>query len=89
MDKITAQEARKLAGPTAQDYVNEVYPLIRAAATAHKRSLNLTDDFWVNGGYSSSDPWKEAKKILESDGFIVRFFYEERQFVNMFTIVEW
>ncbi len=31
MTKITASEARKLAGPTVQERVDEVYPLIREA----------------------------------------------------------
>lgn len=68
MDKITAQEARILAGPTAQDKVNEVYPLIRAAATEHKHSVNLTDNFWVHGGYSESDTWKQLRRFLKPMG---------------------
>ena len=89
MTKITAQEARELAGPTVQEYVDEVYPKIREAATAKKREVLLRDSFWANGGYSKSAEWKQACMILEGEGYIVTFFYAEYQFVDMGTKVEW
>ena len=88
MSKITAQEARELAGPTVQERVNEVYPLIRAAAKEKKRRIVL-HDWWAHQGYSDTKEYKQACKMLESDGYKVTFFYEERQFVDMYTIVEW
>ena len=87
--EITAQEARDLAGPTVQERVEDVYLLIRKAAQAKKRSIQLHDNFWVHGGYKPTEEWKEAVKILEGKGFVVKFFYEERQFVDMYTIVSW
>jgi hypothetical protein len=33
--------------------------------------------------------YKQACQILEGDGYTVKFFYEERQFVAMYTTVEW
>lgn len=87
--KITAEEARKLAGPTVQEFVDEVYPMIREAATMKNREVKLQGDFWVYGGYKGTKEWLEAKSILEKDGFTVKFFYEERQFVDMYTIVKW
>ena len=88
MTKITAQEARNLAGPTAQERVNEVYPKIREAAEKGKRYVNL-HDWWANAGYSKTNEYKQACMILEGDGYKVSFFYEERQFVDMYTVVEW
>ena len=88
MIKITAAEARKLAGPTVQERVDEVYPLIREAAEKGKREIAL-HDWWANEGYSGTADYKQACMILEGDGYKVRFFYEECQFVNMYTIVEW
>ena len=88
MTRITAQEARTLAGPTVQERVDEVYPKIREAAEKGKRYVNL-HDWWANEGYSDTADYKLACMILEGDGYKVRFFYEERQFVNMYTIVEW
>lgn len=86
---ITANEARGLAGPTVQERVDMLEDQIRKAAENKKRSIALHDDFWVNGGYSQTNDYKQAVKILEGLGFKVRFFYEERQFVDMYTIVEW
>jgi hypothetical protein len=86
--RITAAEARKLAGPTVQERVDEVYVKIREAATEGKRWINL-HDWWADEGFRGSVEYKQACKILEGDGFKVDFFYEERQFVAMYTTVEW
>lgn len=88
MTRITAAEARNLAGPTVQERVDEVYPKIREAAEKGKRYVNL-HDFWAHEGYSKTDAYKQACMILEGDGYKVSFFYEERQFVDMYTVVEW
>ena len=88
MTKITAEEARKLAGPTVQERVDEVYPQIREAAEKGKRSIAL-HSWWANEGYSGTVEYKLACKILEDDGYKVKLFYEERQFVDMYTVVEW
>jgi|APFre7841882654_1041346.scaffolds.fasta_scaffold22016_4 hypothetical protein len=86
---IAASEARELSGPTPQERVDMIEPLIREAATAKKRKVVLHDSFWVNEGYKGTSDYKNACKILEGLGYKVEFFYEERQFVNMYTIVEW
>ena len=88
MTRITAQEARKLAGPTVQERVDEVYPLIREAAEKGGRTIHL-HDWWANEGYKDTVEYKQACMILEGDVYKVKFFYEERQFVDMYTIVEW
>ena len=87
--RITAKEARALAGPSVQDHVDAVYPKIRAAAEKKKRSVSLHDHFWVHEGYSRTENYKEAVALLENDGFNVAFFCEERQCVDMYTVVRW
>ena len=89
MTQITAAEARRLAGPSVEDRVNEVFDLIRERATAGYHVLNLKDDFWTREAYSQTEAYKAAVKQLTSAGFAVRFFYEEHQFVDMYTVVEW
>lgn len=86
---ITANEARGLAGPTPQERVEMLDDIIRKAAAAKQRSVALHDQFWVHEGYSQTADYKEACEILKKQGFTVKFFYEERQFVDMYTIVEW
>lgn len=91
---ITAAESRMLAGPTPQERVDMLEDTIRKAAKAKRRSTTLHGDFWSHEGYSGTQDYKEACKILEDLGYKVRFFYEERQFVTkscgyMYTIVEW
>jgi hypothetical protein len=87
--KITAAEARELAGPTVPERVETVYGLIRAAAEAKRRSVDLHGEFWANQGYSATSEWQEACRLLEADGYTVGFVYEERQFVSMYTEVKW
>jgi len=88
--KITAAEARELAGPTPQERVELIYQMIREAACAGKRKLPLHDDFWVREGYSNTEAYKKAKAILESDGYKVSFYYNAGSIaVDMYTVVEW
>lgn len=90
---ITAQEARELAGPTFEKQVQEqldfAFEHIKRAAENKKRKTVLNSAFWTHGGYYGSDAYKAAVKQLEELGFEVEFFYEELQFVNMYTVVEW
>lgn len=88
---INAAKARELAGPTVDETLEEVGKLIEEAAKNGQRLLRLYDpsDLWVNGGYDKSPNWKEAKTKLEALGYTVEFFYELRQFVNMYTIIKW
>lgn len=87
--KITAKEAKELAGPTIEEYVDEVFDKIRTAATTKKREIRLKNEFWVEGGYGRTQDWVKACKLLTDEGFEVEFFYEELQFVNMYTVVKW
>ena len=89
MTRITAKEARELAGPSVQDRVRAAYELIRAAAEKKQHEVHLKSEFWTRGGYRKDKEYLEAVSILEQDGFEVLFFYEERQFVDLYTIVKW
>lgn len=87
---MTAKEARALAGvDDIQEEVDLVLVAIEKAAKEKKRRLDLHTDFWTSGGYSKTKDWQEACQRLKNLGFSVDFFYEERQFVNMFTKVTW
>jgi limonene-1,2-epoxide hydrolase len=87
---ITASEARRMAGPTPKERVEAIMPLIEAAAKVKReRQVAIHDDFWVNEGYSQTPDYKEACTILKGLGYEVEFFYQERQFVDMYTIVKW
>ncbi|WP_404991209.1 hypothetical protein [Cupriavidus pauculus] len=95
LKRLTAAKAREIAGPTPAERVDAALDKIREAAEHKKRSVALHDEFWVNGGYGSdrstllAKQYDEAVKQLTELGYKVRFFYEERQFVDMYTIVEW
>ena len=93
---ITANEARKLAGPTVKEMVDDIFPVIERAAKEKRRYLRTGWDYeeypelWINGGYSKSKEWLEAVKILEGLGFKVKFYYSDGSFaVDMYTLIEW
>lgn len=90
---ITAKEAKEIAGPTLLEQLKEQLEYadktIRSAAEQGHRVTRLSNEFWSRGGYDQSELYKKAVKELEKLGFTVKFFYEELQFVNMYTIVEW
>ncbi|MGX6566823.1 hypothetical protein [Cupriavidus necator] len=95
LKRLTAAEAREISGPTVAERVDAALDLIRAAAEKKQRQVPLHGDFWVNGGYGSdrttllAKQYDEAVRQLKELGFKVSFFYEERQFVDMYTVVEW
>lgn len=96
---ITAKEARELAGPTLEEQLDEqleyAYDRIRSAAEKKYRVIRLHNEFWRCGDYNQTDLYKKAVKELEKLGYTVKFHYEARhaglvrQFVDMYTIVEW
>ena len=84
--RLTANEARELSGPTVDEQVDAALEIIRAAAMKKERRAHLHGAFWES---DRTKEYSEAKAILESLGYKVSFFYEERQFVDVYTVVEW
>lgn len=95
MARLTAAEAKKLAGKTVTEKVDDVLVAIKEAAKDHKRELRTSweykedEDLWVHDGYRSTPEWTEAKKQLEELGYTVEFYYRETQFVDMYTVIKW
>ena len=89
MTRLTAEQARELAGPTVDEIVDRALEIIRQAAINRKHECNLIGDFWSQDGYSKTHRYMQAIKQLEELGYTTEFFYEEHQFVTMYTIVRW
>ena len=75
--RITADEARKLSGLTAQEEVDAIYPLIREAATKGEKSILITTEFWKNEGERVTAKFAEAIGILRADGFVAEWYSEK------------
>jgi len=93
---FTAKEAKALAGPTLQEKVDSVLESIKVAAGKKKRQLRTgwehdeDDELWISGGYSKTEDWKNAKKMLEDLGYTVEFYYQEHSIaVDMYTLIKW
>lgn len=93
--RLTADKAREIAGRTFDEKIDAILEKIEEVSKDHKRCLRTgwqyRDDksLWIDGGYSGTDEWKQAKKTLEDLGYKVSFFYKEAQFVDMYTLIEW
>jgi hypothetical protein len=87
---ISADEAKKLAGPTPQDRVDMLEIQIKKAALEHKHSIDLHGEFWAREGYQGSEEYKQVKTLLQNLGYKVDFYYKEHSIaVDYYTIVSW
>ena len=93
---LTANEARKLAGPTVRERVEALLVAVEKAAKNKKRFLKTgwdykeDTDLWVDGGYSKTKEWHEAYEILTKLGYKVTFYYRDGSMaVDMYTLIEW
>jgi hypothetical protein len=95
MPRLTATEARGLSGKTLDEKIDSLLAVIEKVAREGKRELRTgyqhreDPDLWIQGGYSHTHEWDAAKIELEKLGYTVTFFYEERQFVDMYTKITW
>lgn len=93
---IKASEARELAGPTVEEMIAELLGAVEEAAREGKRRLRTGWEYtkhstlWITGGHTKSKNWFEAKRILETMGYVVSFYYKEESIaVDMYTVIEW
>ncbi len=89
---ITADKARELAGPTAQEYVEQLSPLIEEAARKKNRYVVVRAEpfsYWLYGLFDVSDAAKGAMEILRENGFTLSLHYQELQFVDMGLRISW
>lgn len=75
--------------PEIANALLEALGAIEQADTEQKRKVHLHGSFWVYEGCSRTNNYKTACAFLGKHGFQTRFFYEEKQLVDMYTIVEW
>lgn len=92
---LTAKEARILVGETVNEKVEKILVKVAELAKAKQTKLrcgydyDIDEELWMYGGYNQTEDWKKAVSILKGLGYKVSFFYEERQFVDMYTLIEW
>ena len=89
---ITAEEARQLSGPSAEDYLNELDPLIRKAAINKEREIIIRKNPYAEWLYDEKDLSPEARRavgLLRDAGYKLSLYYVELQFVDMGLQIEW
>ena len=93
--RYTANDAKRDAGPTLDEKIDAILDAIKLAANDRKRELKTgwqykeDKSLWIDGGYSTSPDWLEATKVLTDLGYDVSFYYQEHQFVDMYTLIKW
>jgi hypothetical protein len=87
--RITAEEARRIATDTPEKQVEEAYFKIRTAAEKQETHVILTGEFWGWEGFRETEKWKKAVEILKNDGYEVRSYAKESLFAEMYTLVKW
>lgn len=94
---LTAAEARKLTGITAEEYVVELLEAVKLAAKAQNTELktnqsiyNLPYEFWSNEGYAKTPKYMQALKILKDLGYAVSYNCDIGSIaVDSYTWVSW
>jgi len=91
----TAAELRALLPKTLEQKVEQVLEVCEGFAKVGKTELRTgwdytyDQDLWIQGGYSRTEEWKLAEQLLRSMGYTVTFYYNEAQFVDMYTKISW
>ena len=91
---ITAEKAREISGPSAEEYA-EYLSREFIEPTAAKKGVRYVivrqDPYasWLYNKDSASDTAKKAMSILSKNGFVLSLHYQELQFVDMGLKISW
>ncbi len=90
-ERLTAELAASLSGPSADEYRERIDDQIRDAASKAERVLILRQQPYADWARSAKpDPiGAQVMKELRDDGFKVSLHYEEKQFVDYGLKIEW
>lgn len=89
---ITAEQARLLAGPTAEEYLEIISDRIEKAAKNKEREVIIRDNPYADWLYSEQNMPAVPRKVVETlrkNGFTVSLYYNELQFVDMGLWIRW
>ena len=91
---ITAKEAKEMATPVeAEKHLTELSEAIKRAAKRGDTSLTIRKQPYANWAYSLNDDGCSTKKAvfkkLRDNGFNLKTYYKESQFVDIGLIIEW
>lgn len=80
-----------MSGMTPEEAVESLEKHIKEAAAKGLRCIRAPrEEFhWERGWYNREPLLQEAVKILQDLGYKVEEIYEERQFVDMGTLISW
>ena len=89
---LTAEEARNLSGPSAENYLKEIEPYIQKAASAKERFVIIRKNPYAGWLYDEKDLSPEARRavgMLRDAGYKLSLYYIELQFVDMGLQIDW
>lgn len=80
LDRLTAEQARKMSCPDASTYVDEALKEVAIVATSGRRRHGLNGPFWSNEQETTT--YKEVSRQLQKLGYRVYWYYGT-------TYIEW
>jgi len=89
---ITAEEARKLSGMTADEYLESLEALIREAAAKGRREIYVRVSPYADWLYDEKKLNPQERKTLETlreNGFRVSLYYNCGPFVDLALVISW
>jgi len=89
---ITAKQAKDLSGPKAIDYLNFIGIKIKESASKGNHEVIIRQQPYCDWLYKENDLSGEPKiaiKELRTNGFEVKLFYQENQFVDIGLWIKW
>ncbi|EPU4808141.1 hypothetical protein [Vibrio cholerae] len=89
---ITAKEANDLSGFDASDYLSFLEDKIKEAASKKQKEITIRDEPYARWLYSESglsQAEKSAIEVLRKNGFKLKLYYKELQFVDMGLTISW
>ena len=89
---ITAEQARLLSGPSTEEHLEVISRRIEEAAKSGKREVILREveyAHWLYNEKDMSDVTKQVIEKLRKNGFEVKLYYNELQFVDMGLWIKW
>lgn len=89
---FTANEARELSGPIAEEFIQSIEKRIKEAAAKGDREVVIRTKPFCDWLYKESDlkgETKKAVKMLRDAGYTVQLYYSEGQFVDIGLWIRW
>lgn len=88
---ITAKEALEISNSHIEGHLESIEAAIREASSKGKTSVKLRQEPFASWAHSThkNETFNSVRDILQKNGFIVKTFWHEKQFVDYGIEISW